>query len=104
MKKTFLVLLQFVVFVAVFLGGTVIAVFDPLRLRWFVSHPTVTSTRYFSPEGLILTLGLYVLILLVQLARRRLWSAAPWTTLALLLALGVGLYFKFGWITHDLLG
>jgi hypothetical protein len=104
MKRTSLVLFQFVVFVAVFLGGTVVAVFDPLRLRWFVSHPTVTSTRYFSPEGLILTLALYMLILLGEAAFKRFRNAAPWTTLALLLALAVGLYFKFGWTTHDLLG
>jgi hypothetical protein len=104
MKKVIITLLQFVVFVAFFAATPVFAVFDPFRLKWLISHPTVTSTRWFSPEGLILTLALYVLLLLIELVRKRLRVSAPLTTVALALALLVGLYFKFGWTTHDLLG
>jgi hypothetical protein len=104
MKKALVVVLQFFLFMALFAVSPVLAVFDPLRLQWFVSHPTVTSTRWFSPEGLLLTLALYLLIVLVAALRKRLRGSAPLTTLALVLALLVGLYFKFGWTTHDLLG
>jgi hypothetical protein len=104
MKKILVVVLQFLLFVALFAVSPVFAVFDPLRLRWFISHPTVTSTRWFSPEGLLLTFGFYLLILLIAAMRKRFRVSAPLTTLALILALLVGLYFKFGWTTHDLLG
>jgi hypothetical protein len=104
MKKALVVVLQFFLFMALFAVSPVLAVFDPMRLQWFVSHPTVTSTRWFSPEGLLLTLALYLLIVLVAALRKRLRGSAPLTTLALVLALLVGLYFKFGWTTHDLLG
>ncbi len=104
MKKALVVALQFLLFVALFALSPLLAVFDPLRLQWFISHPTVTSTRWFSPEGLLLTLGAYVLILLIAALRKRLRGSAALTTPALVLALLVGLYFKFGWTTHDLLG
>jgi hypothetical protein len=104
MKKAFAVVLQFLLFVALFALSPILAVFDPMRLQWFVSHPTVTSTRFFSPEGLLLVLAVYLLILLLEALRKRLRESAWLTTLALIVALVVGLYFKFGWTTHDLLG
>ena len=68
MKKAFLILLQFAIFFVVFLGGSLL---DPLKLKWFVSHPTPTSTRFFVPDGLIFTVVLYLLLVLIEAAMKR---------------------------------
>jgi hypothetical protein len=96
MKKIFSFLLQFLLFFATFAVGIIIAVFDPLHLKWFVTHPTPASTRYFSPDGLLLTLFLYVIILLIQAARNTIRTSSPLTTLALALALVLGFFLRFG--------
>jgi hypothetical protein len=96
MKKALSLLVQFLLFFAAFAAGIVIGVFDPLHLKWFVTHPTLDTTRYFVPDGLILTLLLYILILVIEAARKTIRSACIPTTLALILALLVGFYFRFG--------
>ena len=96
MKTAFAILLQFLLFLAVFAAGIVVGVFDPLQLKWFVTHPTLTTTRYFAPDGLILTLLLYFVILAIQAARKTIRRASLHTTIALVLALVVGFYFHFG--------
>ena len=96
MKTAIVILLQFLLFVAVFAAGIVVGVFDPLQLKWFVSHPTPMTTRYFAPDGLILTLLLYFVILAIEAARKTIRRAGIHTTIALVLALLVGFYFHFG--------
>ncbi len=98
MKKAFAILVQFAVFFIVFLGGSLA---DPLKLRWFVSHPTPVSTRWFVPDGLILMIALYVVVIGVEAASKRL-NLASLTSAAFALALIFGLLSKFGWATHDL--
>jgi hypothetical protein len=99
MKKALLTFGKFVLFLLVFLAGSLL---NPFHLRWMVTHPTPTSTRFFVPDGLLLMLGLYVLILVVEVVRKRLVSSGPWTTLALVLALVLGYLARFGFATHDL--
>jgi uncharacterized membrane protein len=41
-------------------------------------------------------LAIFALILLIEVLRKRLRSAAPWTTLAMALAAFLGLAMKFG--------
>jgi hypothetical protein len=96
MKTAILILLQFLLFVAIFAAGMVVAIFDPLQLKWFVTHPTPATTRYFAPDGLLLTLLLYLLILAIEAARKVLRPAGLHTTIALVLALIAGFYFHFG--------
>ena len=96
MKTAIAILLQFFLFLAVFAAGIVIGVFDPLQLKWFITHPTLTTTRYFAPDGLILTLLLYLLILAIKAARKTIRRSGLHTTIALILALLVGFYFRFG--------
>ena len=96
MKTAISILLQFLLFLAVFAAGIVIGVFDPLHLQWFVTHPTPASTRYFTPDGLLLTLLLYLLTLALEAVRRTLRRSGPRTTIALLLALLAGFSLKFG--------
>ena len=49
MKTALSFIAQTVLFFLVFLAGTL---WDPFHLKWFVTHPTLTSTRYFVPDGL----------------------------------------------------
>ena len=99
MKKIVLSVLQFVVFLLVFFAGSLAA---PFHQRWFVSHPTATSTRYFVPDGLLCMVGLYLLILIFEAVRKRLSTSGLWTTGAFLFALALGFLAKFGSVTHDL--
>ncbi len=98
MKKALLLVLQFAVFLVLFLGGSLA---DPFKLRWFVSHPTPTSMRYFVPGGLILMLLACLVVLGIEVARKR-FAAAQVTSIAFALALVAGLLAKFGWVTHEL--
>ncbi len=53
-------------------------------------------SRAFEWDGVLLMLAFFALILLIEALRKRLRSAAPWTTLALALATILGLAMKFG--------
>ena len=45
--------------------------------------------------------ALYVLIVLVEVLRKRLRTSVPWTTLAVILAAIFGLMMKFGFLTRS---
>ena len=96
MKIALITFGQFLLFLLVFLVGSF---WHPFHLRWLVSHPTPMSTHFFVPDGLLLALAVYVLILLIAVLRRRLAVAAVWTSVALVFAMGLGLYAEFGWKT-----
>ncbi len=98
MKKAILLILQFFFFLGIFLVGSFL---HPLNLRWSETHITPTTIRYFIPDGLIIMLALYAVIVITQALSKRL-RAGIITTAALLLALAVGLLAKFGSVTHDL--
>jgi uncharacterized BrkB/YihY/UPF0761 family membrane protein len=82
-KKVFLTLLQFVLFLLVSFVGITLQV-----LHMLPSHLTklADGNRGFEWDGVYLMLALFVLILLIEALRKRLRSAAPWTMLALVLA------------------
>ncbi len=101
MKKALSFLAQFLLFLAAFAGGILIGVFDPLHLKWFVTHPTPTSTRYFVPDGILLMLFLYVLILLIHVARKSVRTSGLLTSVALVLAAVCGSLAKFGFVNTD---
>ena len=98
MKKAILLILQFFLFLGVFLVGSFL---HPFGLRWSVTQITPTTTRYFVPDGLLIMLALYAVILIIEVVSKR-FRASILTTVALLLALTVGLVAKFGSVTHDL--
>ena len=108
MKNTLAILGQllfFALFLAVFFGGGVLALFhmDPFGApHWFISHPTPTSTRYFVPTGLILMTIVFLIVLGIEAAMKRLRTAGKWTTLVYILALIIGFLAKFGSVQHDL--
>jgi hypothetical protein len=99
MKKILLTALQFVIFLLVFAVGSFA---QPFHLRTSLNHSSQPSvTHLFVWDGLLLSVAFYVLILVIEALRKRLRAAAPWTTLAFVLAAVVGLAMKFGFITLE---
>lgn len=99
MKNLVLAALQFVLFLLMFIAGSFLT---PFHTRWFVTHPTPFSTRYFIADGLLLMLALFLLVLVLEAAFKRLRTMASWTTGALLLATLLGFAMKLGFITREL--
>ncbi len=99
MKKVLTFAAQFLLFFVVLFLGTLL---DPFHLQWFVSHPALTSTRFFVPDGVILITLLLVVILAVEAATKRMQTAGAITAAAYTVTLVLGLALKVGWATHDL--
>jgi hypothetical protein len=97
MKKVILTIFQFVLFLIVFGVGSF---FPPFHFER-VLIVTPGFTRIFVADGLLLMFALYVLIVFVEVMRKRLRTAAPWTTLAVILAAALGLMMKFGFLTRS---
>jgi hypothetical protein len=97
MKNVVFTILQLILFLIVFFVGSI---FPPFHFE-HVLIATPGTTRIFIADGLLLTLALYVLIVIIEVLRKRLLTAAPWTTLAFLLAVVFGLMMKFGFLTRS---
>ena len=95
MKNVVLTILQLILFLIVFFVGSL---FPPFHFE-HVLIATPGTTRIFVADGLVLALVLFVLIVILEAVRKRLRIAAPWTTLAFLLAVVFGLMMKFGFKT-----
>jgi hypothetical protein len=94
-------LILFALFLALFFTGSILGLFhaDPFGApHWFVSHPTATSIRYFVPSGLLLMTILWLIILGIEAAARKIRTAGLWTSIAFAVALLIGLIAKFGWV------
>ena len=95
MKKIVFPILQLILFLLVFLVGSL---WEPFHFE----HVLIASpgtTRIFIADGILLMFALYILIVLIQILRKRLRTSAPWTTLAVILAAIFGLMMKFGFKT-----
>ena len=97
MKKVIVTILQLILFLLVFFVGSIL---PPFHLE-HVLIATPGFTRIFIADGLLLMLVLYVFILLIEVFRKRLRTAAPWTTLAVVLSTMFGLMMKFGFLTRS---
>ena len=98
MKRAFAIILETILFLFVFLAGSLLAALPSAHLpAWNVS---LSPTRYFTLDGIIFMAILYVLFLLVGAARRRLLSAVLTSTVAVVLALVLGFAMKFGFATR----
>jgi len=95
MKKIVFPIFQLILFLLVFLVGSL---WEPFHFE-HVLIATPGTTRIFIADGLLLMVALYILIVLVQILRKRLRTSAPWTTLAVILAAVFGLMMKFGFKT-----
>ncbi len=92
MKRVLSVVLQFILYWLVFFVGSLLPGASILPTLSFGIGPG----RVFVYDGLLLTLVAYVLVLLIAAARKRIKIALPNATIALVLALVVGLLMKFG--------
>ena len=91
-KRAFSVTLQTLLLLAVFFAGSVVLPALNLLPMWRVA---LSPTRFFVLDGLVLLLAAYAALLLIALAARRLPSNWFLSTLALVLALALGLAMKF---------
>jgi hypothetical protein len=92
MKRILSIVLQFVLYLFIFGVGSLLPAFNLLP-TWSLS---TGPGRVFVYDGLLLMLLAYLLILLIAAARKRIAIALPNATIALVLALLIGLLMKFG--------
>jgi hypothetical protein len=98
MKRAIVIILETILFLFVFLAGSLLVAVPTAHLpSWDV---TLSATRYFVLDGLVFMFILYVLFLLIGAARHRLRSAVLTSTVAVVLALVLGLAMKFGFATR----
>jgi hypothetical protein len=98
MKKLLFTLLQALLFFIVFVVGTFL---HPFNLRWGLTVTTPSVTRFFVPDGLLLTLALFIAIVIAQAIRKRLCNTT-WTIVAFVLAVVAGYVMRLGFMTHEL--
>jgi hypothetical protein len=96
-KKVIFALLQFVLFFVAYVVGTFLPPFGllPPHVQVWASGTT------FEWDGFLLAIALFVVILLIEAFRKRLRTAAPWTTLAFALAAIIAFAAKLGITTPD---
>jgi hypothetical protein len=97
MKNVIFTVLKFGLFLFIFFVGSF---FPPFHFE-HILIATPGFTRIFIADGLLLMLGLYIVIVLIEVLRNRLRASVPWTTLALILATVLGLMMKFGFLTRS---
>ena len=97
MKKFLSALLQFFLFLIAFAVGSFL---HPFNLHWG-NTVTAAGARYFVADGLILALGLFLVIIIIQAIRKRLCNTT-WTVIAFILAIAVAYAMKLGFITREL--
>jgi hypothetical protein len=92
MKRVLWIVLDLVVFLVVFLAGSLLPELHILPM-WSVA---VGTGEIFVLDGLVLMLAVYVLLLLIAAVRKRLAIGWPVPTIAFGLALILGFLAKFG--------
>jgi hypothetical protein len=97
MKNVLFTVLKLILFLFVFFIGSI---FPPFHFE-HILIATPGTTRIFIADGLLLMLALYVLLVVVEVLRKRVRTAVPWTTLAFVLAIVFGLMMKFGFLTRS---
>jgi hypothetical protein len=97
MKSAIFTVLKLLLFLFVFFVGSI---FPPFHFE-HVLIATPGTTRIFIADGLLLALALYIVMVVIEILRKRLRTTAPWTTLAFVLAIVFGLMMKFGFLTRS---
>jgi hypothetical protein len=96
MKNVFACIAQFVLFLVVFAAFSFV---PPLHLE-HVLGTNAEGTRVFIWDGLLITGLFFVVILVIEAARKRIARAGVWTTAAFVLAVLLGLAIKLGFKTN----
>ena len=94
--KAVSVVLQTLLFLLLFGLGSFVPAFVPALPAWQIQ---TGANRVFVTDGLILMLLVYLVILAFEAMRKRLRGAGGLTSLALFLAMALGLAMKFGFKT-----
>jgi hypothetical protein len=94
--KVLFAFLKFLLFLIVFAVGSF---FPPFHIE-HVLGTTPDGTRIFIWDGVVLMVILFVLLLLIEAARKRLRTSGPWTAAAFVLAAIAGYAAKFGFLTR----
>jgi hypothetical protein len=98
MKRAIAIILETILFLFIFLSGSLLVALPAAHLpEWTVP---LSGSRYFVLDGLVFMFILYALFLVIGAARHRVRSAALTSTVAVVLALVLGLAMKFGFATH----
>lgn len=95
MKNVFVTILQFVLFLFVFAAFSFV---PPLHLQHVVGT-TPEGPRVFIWDGLLIAAVLFVVILAIEVGRRRIRTSGVLTTVAFALAVVLGLAIKLGFKT-----
>lgn len=95
MKRAIWVVLQLLLFLFIFLVGSLLPGARMLPMFSVGAGPG----RIFVLDGLLLMFAVYLLILLIEAARHRIRGSWISSTLALALALALGLAMKFGFMS-----
>lgn len=98
MKRGLGIFGQFLLFLFLFALGSFL---HPFNLHWATTMAR-GSTHYFVPDGLLLALGVFLGIVIVQSIRKRLCNTS-WTILAFLLAIAVGYVIRLGFVTTEVI-
>jgi hypothetical protein len=97
-RNILLCFFQCVLFLVTFALGSF--VLHPFHVQTALA-PSATQTRVFIWDGVLMMLLLYGLVLVLELALKAIKRAAPWSTLAVLLAGLLGFLMKFGFLSTD---
>lgn len=92
MKSVLSIVLQFILYLVIFGVGSLLPAFGILPTLSLSTSPG----RVFVYDGLLLALLVYVVIVLIAAARKRISLSFPNATIALVLAVLIGLLMKFG--------
>jgi hypothetical protein len=92
MKRVLSVVFQFILYLVVFGVGSLLPGANVLPTWSLATGPG----RVFVYDGLLLMLLVYAVILLIAVARKRIRITFPNASIALVLALIIGLLMKFG--------
>lgn len=93
-KKAILVVLQTLLFLILFIAGSFLPALPSFRSLYF--QVQTGPHRVFVLDGLVLALLAYLIIILIEVVRKRVRGPGGLTTLALVLALVLGLAMKLG--------
>src|SRR5215831_5051096 len=99
MKKVLYTVLQSFLFLILFAVASLL--WHPFPVRWEVVVADPQVRRYFVADGLLLSIGVLIAIIVVQALRKRRCNT-PWTILAFVLAIGLGYALKLGYITQEI--
>ncbi len=98
MQKAIFTILKFLLFFLAFVVGSFLPLPPPFHFER-VLNTTPAGTHIFIGDGLHLMLLLYIVLVVIEVFRKKLRSSVPWTTLALLIAMGLGFMMKLGFKT-----